>query len=186
MHEWKNVKQQTSLLTKSQCDGERHRNNKNKHKLKKIRRRRKKTNRKDKIEIARTYIKNLSKYSLSDSEILILSKKLNFVPTPAPPRTRELIIDFDDLARRMRSRLWAFENKAKRTSELFTIKKKVQTDTPSDIAVLENYLTATKIELANLHSSRRFNREKMLKNAIQNIHQINNFDAASKETLTPS
>ena len=75
----------------------------------------------------------------------------------------------------MRSRLWAFENKAKRTSELFTIKKKVHTDTPSDNVVLENYLTATKIELANLHSSKRFNREKMLKNAIQNIHQNKQF-----------
>ena len=155
-----------------------YRNNKikkRKHKRKKARRRKKKTNRMDKIEIARTYIKNLSNVTLSDLEVQILSKNLKFVPTPDPPKTRDLIKDFNDLARRMRNRLWAFENKAKPKHEMFTIKKQFQTDAPSDNIALENYLTATKIEIANLHRSKRFSREEMLKNAVQNIYHNKQF-----------
>lgn len=186
MHDGRNTEPQSTYTNKAQNEStsqniltyRQYRNNnvkKRKHKLQRIRRLRRKTYRKERIEIARTYIKNLSKYTLSDSEILVLSKNLKFVPTPAPPRTRELIKDFDDLARRMRSRLWAFENKVKPKQELFTTRKQVKHDAPSDNATLENYLTATKIELANLHSSKRYNRENMLKTAVQNIYQNKRF-----------
>lgn len=129
----------------------------------------------EKIELARTYIKNLSKLTLSDPEIQVLSKNLKFVPTPTPPRTWELINDFEDLARRMRNRLWAFENKIKFKHEPFTDRGQRRTDNNSGNISLENYLTATKIEIANLHSSKRFSREELLKNAVQNMHRNRRF-----------
>ena len=121
------------------------------------------------IECAKTYIKNLSKLTLTNDEILVLSKNLKFSPTPSPPSTRDLMNDFDDLARRMRTRLWAHDNNKKRKLEPFTEQVKRCTDTPSTNASLENYLTATKIELANLHSRKRLNEKSMLKQALERI-----------------
>ena len=122
-----------------------------------------------KIEIARTYIKNLSKITLTDDEILVLSKNLKFAPTPAPPTTRDLMKDFDDLARRMRTRVWVHDNKIIRKNDPFIDRGRRGTDMPSANASLENYLTATKLELANLHSKKRLSEQTMRKNALRNI-----------------
>ena len=51
------------------------------------------------------------------------------------------------------------------------MRKRAKHEAPSDNTALENYLTATKIELANLHSSKLYNRENMVKTAVQNIYQ---------------
>lgn len=131
--------------------------------------------RSNKIDTARSYVKNLSKITLTDDEILVLSKNLKFVPTPSPPTTRELIKDFDDFAQRMRTKLWAYETKKCRKMELFTTRERKKTDTPSQNVSLENYLTATKIELANLHNKRRLNEQTMVKNALRNIHKNRRF-----------
>ena len=166
----------------------------NKHKKKKIRRmrsdikqrkQRKKMQRKDKIKQARSYVKNLSKVTLSDAEILVLSKNLKFVPTPTPPRTRELIKDFDDLSRRMRKRLWAFEKKIKPKLEPFTENKQQTSNSHSGNASLENYLTATKIEIANIHCSKRFSRGEMLKKAMHNIHKNKRFKSLIRGNFNP-
>ena len=101
------------------------------HAFKKIRKQKRKMHKNDKIELALSYIKNLLKLTLSDLEIQVLSKNLKFVPTPAPLKTREFIKDFDDLARRMRNRLWTFENKIKPKTEPLTEKRHKHSDTPS-------------------------------------------------------
>lgn len=143
-----------------------------------------KQNQTEKISLAKTYIKNLSKLTLTDEEILVLSKNLKFVPTPDPPTTRELIKDFDDLARRMRTKLWAYENNIVCKKDPFTNRERKRTDIPSGNISLENYLTATKIELANLHSSKRFNKQTMLKNAMLNIHKNKRFKKRVKGNFT--
>lgn len=121
------------------------------------------------IKRAKSYIRNISNVTLTDSEILVLSKNLKFAPTPDPPTTREIIKDFDDMAKRMRTRLWAYENKRAYKKELFTSNERKSMDTPSNNIALENYLTATKIELANMHTKRRFDERTRAKQASHNI-----------------
>ena len=50
------------------------------------------------------YVINLSKYRLTDSEISVLSRGLNFCPTPEEPDPGQLRSDLDDLHRRLRLR----------------------------------------------------------------------------------
>ena len=45
---------------------------------------------------------------------------------------------------------------------------------------MENYLTATKIEIANLHSNKRFNKQEMLKRAVLNIQNNRRFKRRMK------
>ena len=135
------------------------------------RKERRKTETAQTIERAKSYIRNLSNVTLTNSEILVLSKNLKFAPTPNPPTTREIIKDFDDLARRMRTKLWAYENRKPYKKELFTCSESRNTDVPSNNIALENYLTATKIELANLHTKRRMDEQTRVKQAIQNIYK---------------
>lgn len=132
-------------------------------------------NRTGKIDLAKTYIKNLSKVILTDNEILVLSKNLKFVPTPNPPTTRDLMRDFDDLAKRMRTKLWVSENNIRQKFDPFVDRKRKRTNTPSDNISLENYLTATKIELANMHNSKQRSKQEMLKSALHNIHHNKRF-----------
>ena len=106
------------------------------------------SNLKEEIKKAKQYVKNLSDRELTDSEYLLLSKNLKFVPTPDTPRMRDLLRDFDDMASRMRTRMWMFENKTKPKNEPFTCKRE-RPDRLSENGALESYITATKIELAN-------------------------------------
>ena len=129
----------------------------------------------EKINRAKTFIKNISDVSLTNNEILVLSKNLKFVPTPRPPTTRDIIKDFDDLARRMRTRLWIYMKKAKRKLDPFLSKITKKVDIQSDNIALENYLTETKIELANLHNNNRYSKDKLLKIALHNIHTNKKF-----------
>ena len=116
----------------------------------------------------------------------MLSKNLKFAPTPSPPTTRDLMNDFDDLARRMRTRLWAHDNKIRRKHEPFTERNEHKTDTPSTNASLENYLTATKIELANLHERKRISDKSMLRKAIKNISSNKRFKERVKGNFSPN
>ena len=138
-----------------------------------------------KVDHAKTFIKNLSNVHLTDSEILVLSKNLKFAPTPDPPNTRDLIKDLDDLARRMRTRLWMFERNTKKKTDPFSMNNSRKIDVPSDNVALENYITATKIEIANLHYNRRHSREHMLKNAIRNIRTNKPFKRTVKSNFSP-
>lgn len=138
------------------------------------------------VDTAKTYIKNLSNVQLTDSEMLVLSKNLKFIPTPSPPRTREIMKDFDDLARRMRTRLWVYENNIKRKSDPLLTKKKKMTNIPSDNVSLENYLTATKIELANLHNSWNLSRQEKVKRAIHNIKTNKRFKKRHENNFSPN
>ena len=150
-----------------------------------LRKNMKKERLKRKFDTAKTYIKNLSNVQLTDSEILVLSKNLKFIPTPNPPRTREIMRDFDDLARRMRARLWVHENNIKRKSDPILAKKKTMTNIPSDNVSLENYLTATKIELANLHNNWNLSRQEKVKRAIYNIKTNKRFKKRHGNNFSP-
>ena len=50
------------------------------------------------------YVVNLSKYKLTKSEISVLSRGLNFCPTPDEPDPGQIRTDLDDLHRRLRLR----------------------------------------------------------------------------------
>ena len=130
--------------------------------------------------MARIYIKNLSKIALSDEEIQVLSKNSKCVPTPAPPTTREVMKDFNDLARRMQTKVWASERKVKFKLEPVMERNPKRTDNPSEKISLENYLTAAKIEIANLHSNKRFNKQEMLRRSELNIQNIKRFKKRMK------
>ena len=151
------------LRTKRKREGKKYRNTK--------RDENRKERRAQQIERAKSYIRNIANVTLTTSEIMVLSKNLKFAPTPDPPTTRDIIKDFDDLARRMRTRLWAHENKKGNKKELFTSNERKGTDTPSNNIALENYLTATKIELANMHTKRRLDEQTRVKHAVQNIQR---------------
>ena len=59
----------------------------------------------DAIESHKQYIKNLSDKQLIDKQITLLSRGLNFIPTPETEENlikRQLLADFNQFARRMR------------------------------------------------------------------------------------
>ena len=59
----------------------------------------------DAIESHKQYIKNLSNKQLIDKQITLLSRGLNFIPTPETEENlirRQLLADFNQFARRMR------------------------------------------------------------------------------------
>ena len=74
----------------------------------------------------------------------------------------------------------------KRKTDPFLSKINKKVDILSDNIALENYLTETKIELANLHNSSRFGREKMLKMALHNIHTNKKFKKQTRSNFSPN
>ena len=140
----------------------------------------------EQVNFAKTFIKNLSDVSLTNGEIFISSKILKFAPTPSPPTTRDILNDFDDLARRMRTRLWLYVNEIKRKTDPFLSKIRKKVDIPSDNISLENYLTETKVELANLHNRRRFSKEKTHENALHNICINRKFKEKVRNNFSPN
>ena len=56
-----------------------------------------------KIKNAKQYVKNFSSHVLTDTQILLLSKGVKFIPTPTPERSiLHLMNDFKEFERRMR------------------------------------------------------------------------------------
>ena len=58
----------------------------------------------DQLLNSNRFVINISKYKLTDDEISILSKGLNFCPTPGAPNPGDLRTDLDSLHRRLRLR----------------------------------------------------------------------------------
>ena len=56
----------------------------------------------------------------------------------------------------------------------FSVENNKKVDIQSDNIALENYLTETEIELANLHNSNKYSKDKLLKIALHNYTQIKN------------
>ena len=135
------------------------------------------------IEKAKSYVKNLSNTELSNQELLLLSKNLKFVPTPEPPKIRDIMDDFNSLAGRMRTKLWMAENKINPKHEPFT-NKRVRPEKLSDNVVLENYITATQIEIANMQQAKSKNREEKLKQAVVNLKKNKQFKRKAKSNLS--
>lgn len=130
--------------------------------------------RENKVNRAKTYIRNLSKYNLSDQECLVLSKNLKFVPTPEPPTTGTIMKDINNFAQKMRTRLWIHEHNITPRSERFTSKRN-RPDKLSSSNSLENYITATKIEVANIHDNKKRSRHEKIQNALKNINNNRKF-----------
>ena len=57
----------------------------------------------------------------------------------------------------------------------FSVENNKKVDIQSDNIALENYLTETEIELANLHNSNKYSKDKLLKIALHNIHTNKKF-----------
>ena len=67
--------------------------------------RRKIKDKKRAVESRKQYIKNLSNEQLTDKQITLLSRGLEFIPTPVTKENlirRQLLVDFNQFARRMR------------------------------------------------------------------------------------
>ena len=78
-----------------------------------------------------------------------------------------------------------FERNTKKKTDPFRMKNNSKIDIPSENVALENYKTANKIEIANLHYNRRHSREHMFKNAIQNIRTNKPFKRAEQSNFSP-
>ena len=95
------------------------------------------------------YIKNFSNKALSDFKVKLLSRGLKFIPTPlVPTSNKSLLKDFNNFARTMRLR-YLFANRKKTTAHPLHVKSTWQPPIQNSVA-LENYLEATKLELASI------------------------------------
>ena len=90
---------------------------------------------------------NLSKKVLSKTEIKVPDKGLGFSPTPSSINEADLQRDFDDFARKMRSK-WHFRNKSQYIpSEVSTYKLKSTWYPPKGSPALELFLSKVKEDI---------------------------------------
>ncbi len=117
------------------------------------------TERKAEVDKAKHFIKNLSNYTLSDSEILALGKGLNFIPNPVKPNKHLFMEAADTFTRSMRIRYlakikgWDSRHKFRNPSTW------TPGQTPS--IALEDYLEGVRTELSKVP----------IKNVHHNIHE---------------
>ena len=121
-------------------------NNKRKEHRKKMAKKRIETQRKNNEK----FIKNFSNQELSDSKVSVISKGLKFVPTPVTDENyirRQLLLDFEHFARRMRLKyIFHKENK-----EPYPFHVKSDWNPPVQKSVaLESYLERVKIQIAEI------------------------------------
>ena len=123
-------------------------NNKRKERRKKLAKKRIETQRKNNEK----FIKNFSNQQLSDSQVSVLSKGLKFVPTPVTDENhirRQLLLDFEHFARRMR--LKYIFHKENKEPHPFHVKSDWKPPVQKSVA-LESYLESVKIQLAVIKS----------------------------------
>ena len=103
-----------------------------------------------KTESNKKYIKNFSNSEMTTDQIILLSRGLNFVPTPATNETAlrmQLIKDFKDFARRMRLQ-FIFHGEDNNIHP-FYVKSNWEPPVQKSVA-LESYLEEIKIQLAQI------------------------------------
>ena len=102
-------------------------------------------------ENAKSNVLNLSDYTLSEAETSLLNKGLKFIPTPGTRNIRRnLLCDFNELARKMRCRLLFHAEKNDTKLHPLYINSNYNPGNTMNTA-LENYLYATKMELCKIH-----------------------------------
>ena len=100
------------------------------------------------IHKAKQYVKNLSTYNLTDSDILLLSKGVKFIPKPSAKNLhRNLLKDFDELARKMRC-TYLFDNGTPYIKHPFYTNTGYNPTTSNN--AIESYIFATKFELSKI------------------------------------
>lgn len=111
----------------------------------------------NRIQKAAKYIRNLSDITLCDAEITALGKGLKFIPF-SKVKINDIMRDFKITERNMRLRVLLANTKQK---EVTAFKKKSSfSPLTSGSNNLENYLFATKLELAKLKFGKRHNLSK--------------------------
>lgn len=102
------------------------------------------------IESRKQHIKNLSDKELTIEQINLLSRGLNFIPTPVTKENqirRQLIKDFDKFARRMRLQYIYHDKKTE--PHPFHVKSSWIPPAQPSVA-LESYLEEVKLQLAEI------------------------------------
>ncbi len=94
------------------------------------------------------HVVNLSSHTLTNGELSVLNRGLNFVPTPPPPKPPSLQRDTNNLARTLRLGL-QFRNK-RRLPTPFRQKSSYNPPVSTNPRV-ENYIHALKVGMAKLH-----------------------------------
>ncbi len=115
------------------------------------------------------YIRNLSDAALNHAEITALGKGLKYVPIPHL-KLSEIMNDFKITERRMRLKV-QFSTSAQKDKHPFKIGQ-AYTPLTSESNSLEDYLYATKLELAKLSIKKGFNLNKSERLALQNLRKI--------------
>lgn len=91
---------------------------------------------------------NLSTCELSDTDVKLLSKGLNFCPRPKTSNTYEIEKDFNDFARRMRLKQFFFNKNKDQTDETSEDERRFHPKShfvpPQGDAALESFLTAVR------------------------------------------
>ena len=102
-----------------------------------------------KLEKAKSYILNLSKYKLNNEDILLLSKGLKFIPTPNTKNAKnQLMRSFNEFARKLRCK-YHFSHKTE-TYEMHPFRLKSGITPNSTCENLEKYIDLTKLELSSI------------------------------------
>ena len=149
----KDVEKYNSLISENLTTTTRVENKKG-HKRSYKRKERRKKLAKKQIETQREnnekFIKNFSNQQLSDSQVSVISKGLKFVPTPVTDENnirRQLLLDFEHFARRMR--LKYIFHKENKEPHPFHVKSDWKPPIQKSVA-LESYLESVKIQLAEI------------------------------------
>ena len=135
---------------------------------------RKKRTLRAKLANARKFVLNLSKYTLSNNEVLLLAKGLKFIPTPPYSNVKNLLMkDFDEFARKLRCR-YLFDDGTH--ENLHPFRTNTGYKPPPTCNALENYIEKTKLELSSIpikvqrDNLSSLEREALL--SLKNKHQI--------------
>ena len=134
------------------------------------------------------YIKNLSSQALTNDEVRLLYRGLNFKPTPPVPSSNKPLL-FDHFARTMRLK-YMFAKKQKTSVHPFHVKSTWQPPVQNLVA-LENYLEETKLEIASAILCPQFDKISANKRKFNAISALKcnskiNLKKANKRTIRSS
>ena len=126
------------------------------------------------IERAKQYVKIFTEESVTDNEILLLSKGLKYVPSPPLKRTKsDLIKDYNEFARKLRCKFHFDEGNDYKYHPFLT--SSGYKPCPANNS-LENYIFQTRLEIDNLkivHSKDNLNKDERA--ALHSIKSNRNF-----------
>ena len=121
-------------------------------------------------ENSEQYITNLSNAKLSQIEKIALGKGLSYVPTPAKPTRSTLVSDITTFEKRMRTAYLMHDKRSK--NHPFKPPSKWHPRTTQSVT-LENYLEATRAELAHIRlRNQKRNMTKLETSALKGVHNI--------------